>query len=260
MLTAAHVVAPAGPPLTTVQVRDRDGELRLARVAWLNPALDVALVEVTDRDWVGTAVEGAGAMGSPGHPQPGPRCDVRGFPAVVASPQMRDGLDTTGLIRPGSRARPDCYALDVDNPPAPMDGGSRWAGMSGAAVIQAGLHRRGRRAGPGRVRQPPTPRRPHHPRSSTTTRFRAWLSSIVAVSPTRSRSSWPGSPNGSGGRRPRPPACCGPTSHTPTFRPRPELDRAPRPVHRDALDLIRLVHGPGGQGKTRLGRHLTHTA
>ena len=66
--------------------------------------------------------------------------DVRGFPAVTATPEMRDRLDATGSILPGSRTKAALLAVDIDNPPAPLgDGASRWAGMSGAAVIENGF-------------------------------------------------------------------------------------------------------------------------
>src|SRR6478672_1122138 len=76
VLTAAHVVAPAGPPLNDVRVRDSDGELRAARVAWHNPGLDVALVEVTDPHWPEPQWKVPVRWGRLVTQHAGPRCDV----------------------------------------------------------------------------------------------------------------------------------------------------------------------------------------
>jgi hypothetical protein len=70
----------------------------------------------------------------------GQRCEATGFPQVVATPQYRDTHHAVGVINPGALVKAGLCPVEVTNPPArPGPGGSRWAGMSGAAVLCEGL-------------------------------------------------------------------------------------------------------------------------
>ena len=255
VLTAAHVVAPNGPPLTDVQVRDAEGKLRTADVPWHDADLDVALVNITDPEWLEPSWAQPVRWGRLVTQHAGLRADVRGFPAVTATPEMRDRLDATGRILPGSRTKAGHLAVDIDNPPAPPgDGGSRWAGMSGAAVIEGSFV-------VGVVVQDPRGFDSRQLVAVPITRFLAdpGFSAVVRRHGVRGLAPEPVELDALAERvrAPRTPAGLlrADTARTP-FRPRPEFDELAAWCRSDEQFSIRLVHGPGGQGKTRLARHL----
>lgn len=144
VLTAAHVVGDCEAP--SVIVPGGVGKVR-CRVAWTrddNRRCDVALL-VAERDVVDE--ETAAAF------EPlvwGRAYDLRAWPGAqaIGYPHVqRDAagdLDTdqvVGALKPGSHLLSGRHVLDSDHgAPAPQpDGGSPWAGMSGAAVFVDGL-------------------------------------------------------------------------------------------------------------------------
>ncbi|MFI1969544.1 hypothetical protein BLA24_14955 [Streptomyces cinnamoneus] len=144
VLTAAHVVGDCEAP--TVIVPGGVGKVR-CRVGWSrddNRRCDVALL-LAERDLV--PPETAAAF------EPlvwGRAYDLRAWPGAqaIGFPHVqRDGageLDSeqvVGALKPGSNLLSGRHVLDSDHgaPAAPADGGSPWAGMSGAAVFVDGL-------------------------------------------------------------------------------------------------------------------------
>ncbi|MEX2985407.1 NACHT domain-containing protein [Streptomyces sp. C36] len=144
VLTAAHVVGDCEAP--AVIVPGGVGKVR-CRVAWTrddNRRCDVALL-VAERDVVDE--ETAAAF------EPlvwGRAYDLRAWPGAQAigyPHAQRDAagdLDTeqvVGALKPGSHLLSGRHVLDSDHgaPAPPADGGSPWAGMSGAAVFVDGL-------------------------------------------------------------------------------------------------------------------------
>ena len=254
VLTAAHVVCPAGSPLADVRVRATTGELRVARVAWHDSDVDVALVEITDPTWVERTWPQPVRWGRLVTHRGVGDCVAAGFPAVVATPEMRDRLDARGSINPGSRSKSGMLAMDVTNPPAPPHEGSRWAGMSGAAVVMDGLIIGVAVQDPKGfdsrqlVALPVT-------RVLPDSRFRAVVREHCGHSPVAEPVELEGLAEQV--RPPRSPAGLlrADVAETP-FRRRPEFDLLVGWCRDGAGSSIRLVHGPGGQGKTRLARHL----
>jgi tetratricopeptide (TPR) repeat protein len=258
VLTAAHVVCPAGQPLVTVRIRDESG-LVTAAVEWhcWGDELDVALLVVTEGGWrppVWRHPVRWGRLVTSRAEQP---CEAIGFPAVVAEPARRDSHHAVGVINPGSLVKSGLYAMEVRNPPAaPGPAGSWWAGMSGAALLDQG---QGLVVGVVTV----DPRGFDSRRLVTVPiaavagdpEFRELVARhcgrapvlepvelIGLAEPVRA----PDSPAG---------LLRADAAHTP-FRPRPELDQLLRWCESDVWSSIRLVAGPGGQGKTRLAHHL----
>ncbi|MFF4158250.1 NACHT domain-containing protein [Streptomyces sp. NPDC001678] len=143
ILTAAHVVADCDAP--TVVVPGGVGRVR-CRVVWARDdrrRCDVALL-AAERDVV---TEQALPDFEP--LVWGRSYDLRVWPGAqaIGYPQVQrdgaDGLDTeqiVGTLKPGSNLLSGRYALDSDHgaPAPPGDGGSPWAGMSGAAVFVDG--------------------------------------------------------------------------------------------------------------------------
>ena len=256
VLTAAHVVCADNVPLADIRVRDITGDLAVARVAWIDIHADVALLEVTDLDWVGQSWRQPvrwGRLVTSINNQP---CEASGFPAVLASPEARDRHVATGRINPGSRVKAEVYAINLDYPPTPADGHSPWAGMSGAAVTSRGLvvgvaiqDPAGFASGQ-LVAAPIT-------RALEDARFRKIIDDHCGRVPTLEPAEL-----AEFAERIRPPASPAAllradTAQTP-FRSRPELDQLLAWCANTASLSIRLVYGPGGQGKTRLSRQLAH--
>jgi Trypsin-like peptidase domain len=140
ILTAAHVVSlDAERVLTTVRVRVGT-ELVTAEVAWHRPPddADVALLVVTEPEWAVPRWRQPVRFGRLVTNRTGQQCKATGFPAVVAEPRRRDSHVATGTLNPGSLVKAGLYAMEVTNAPAPPGAtGSRWAGMSGAALLCA---------------------------------------------------------------------------------------------------------------------------
>ncbi|GAA0622903.1 hypothetical protein GCM10010174_47400 [Kutzneria viridogrisea] len=141
VLTSAHVVAADGG--VRVFRPAREGRFT-GDVIWCGTPHgrdDAALVRIDDPGWqpprVGPVVWGRSVT----H-RPGIACESWGVPDVV----QRGGrpvevLQPTGVLNPGDRMVSDRYVMNLDGaPPVPtVEGRSPWGGMSGAAMFCHGL-------------------------------------------------------------------------------------------------------------------------
>ena len=135
VLTAAHVVRDRRT--ARVALPDGPGE-RTCRVRWdvMAADLDIALLEADD-DLVAEPV-GPTAWGSVLGLDPLPDCQAIGFPHVQRGPGGElDSDQFICTVKPGSALIGGLLVLDGAHaaPAARADGGSPWAGLSGAAVF-----------------------------------------------------------------------------------------------------------------------------
>ncbi|MEU1481005.1 NACHT domain-containing protein [Streptomyces sp. NPDC005760] len=140
VLTAAHVVAHGSEFL--LRVPGGQGPVR-CEVVWRpeDASCDAALL-LADEPLTGDAPGRAwNRWGRIGDIAPLAGCEAIGYPYV-----QRDGAGrlesehVTGTVKPGSALLGRAYPLDIDQVPAPRaDGGSPWAGFSGAALFARGL-------------------------------------------------------------------------------------------------------------------------
>ncbi|WP_372669783.1 tetratricopeptide repeat protein, partial [Amycolatopsis kentuckyensis] len=260
VLTAAHVVCRASQALSSVRIRAESGGLVAARVMWhrWESTIDAALLEITDSAWVPPQWRHSVRWGRFVTRSPGQECEAIGFPKVVATPQMRDSHHAVGTLNPGTLVKSGLYAMEVTNPPSFVGAdGSAWAGMSGAAL------RCGDRAGVlvGVVTQDPSGfdnrRLIIMPISAVASDVgfakivadhtgRPPLVEAVELAELAEPVSTPASPA----------ELLRADAATVPFRPRPEFDELRDWCEADAWAGTRLVAGAGGQGKTRLARHL----
>ncbi|MGW2693013.1 NACHT domain-containing protein [Streptomyces sp. NPDC001296] len=143
VLTAAHVVVGSDSVQAIVpEGRGRipcrpvwDGTRENCDVALLLAAEDLVAPE-SAADW------GPVRWGQTSDLKPRPNCQAIGFPAVQRSGTGQlDSEQLVGTLKPGSSMVRGGYVVDlVHTPPAPRrDGGSPWAGMSGAALFDGEL-------------------------------------------------------------------------------------------------------------------------
>ena len=138
VITARHVIAPA--------VAGAGGRVLLrpvgvagwlpAQVEWQDADADAALVVVEEEGWrapLGESVLRWGELAG-GDPVP---CAAVGFPwASVRSDRVRDTAHLYGQLAPLGQLKAGRVDLDVASAsPTAREGGSPWAGMSGAGVI-----------------------------------------------------------------------------------------------------------------------------
>ncbi|WP_340686379.1 tetratricopeptide repeat protein [Amycolatopsis coloradensis] len=134
VLTSAHVVTTMEASVTVF--RPGVSGTVTARPIWCGTPAgrdDAALVFIDDPTWTPLA-DTPVVWGRTVTYQPGAVCHAWGRPQVV----QRDGqpIDTgqvTGSLNPGSRIVADRYLIELDQ--FPPEGDSPWAGMSGAAVF-----------------------------------------------------------------------------------------------------------------------------
>jgi hypothetical protein len=138
VLTARHVIAPA--------VAGSGGQLLVrlvgvpgwlpALVEWQDADTDAALAVIEDEAWRAPAEESVLRWGELAGNDPVP-CAAVGFPwASVRPDRMRDTAHVYGQLAPLGQLRQGRLDLDVASAsPSAREGGSPWAGMSGAAVI-----------------------------------------------------------------------------------------------------------------------------
>ena len=257
VLTAAHVVCPAGGPLATVKVRGESGGLVDAAVVWQRwvDDVDVALLEITGRDWVEPVWRHPVRWGRLVTTRAGQGCEATGFPAVVATPRRRETHHAIGVVNPRSLVKSGLYAVEVTNPPAePGPDGSGWRGMCGAAVLCRGLL-------VGIVTVDPAgfaSRRlitvpitavaadPGFARVVAEHTGRTPIVEPVELAGLAEPVSLPASPA----------ELLRADAATAPFRARPELEQLRLWCQSEQWSGVRLVVGAGGQGKTRLARHL----
>ena len=138
VLTARHVIVPAlAGPGGRVLVRPAGvTEWLPARVAWEDADADAALIVVEDEDWRAPAGESVLRWGELAGSDPVP-CAAVGFPwASVRPDRMRDTAHVYGQLAPLGQLKAGRLDFDVASAsPLAREGGSPWAGLSGAAVI-----------------------------------------------------------------------------------------------------------------------------
>jgi tetratricopeptide (TPR) repeat protein len=138
VLTARHVIAPAlagtGGHLLVRPV----GVPRWlpAQVEWQDADADAALAVIEDQAWRAPAGESVLRWGELAGSDPVP-CAAVGFPwASVRPDAMRDTAHVYGQLAPLGQLRQGRLDLDMASAsPSAREGGSPWAGLSGAAVI-----------------------------------------------------------------------------------------------------------------------------
>jgi hypothetical protein len=263
VLTAAHLVAPRGEVAVSLQpsgtkyagvVRAHGGE-----------TLDAALVEITADDWTppstlqghyGRVPQRWGRCVTGGQPIP---VAAMGFPRQERVDEQRYTLEMHGDVRPHGRAAPH-EVLDPHSPVGRPEGTSTpWSGMSGAAVFPQGEDLL-----LGVVIED---RRPHHGTRLTATRaedllahedFRTVIHDATGIDPRLEPVELAGL------LKQAPPL----DVHSATMLLRADAEVVRFHGRQDVLDVlgkwcrkpgppsVRVLTGPGGQGKTRLGREL----
>jgi tetratricopeptide (TPR) repeat protein len=138
VLTAQHVIAPAlAGPSGRVLIRPYGVPGWMpARVEWSDGDADAALAVIEDGDWRIPANESVLRWGELAGSDPAP-CAAVGFPrASVRLDQVPDTAHVYGHLAPLGQLKQGRLDLDVASAsPAAREGGSPWAGMSGAGVI-----------------------------------------------------------------------------------------------------------------------------
>lgn len=138
VLTSAHVVGRCGGSVGVFQP-GRDA-VSAGTVVWSGTPGgrdDAALVRIEDTSWqppAGAAVRWGRLVTE----RPRQPCEVWGVPDVVQRPAAAvEVMQLAGSVNPGSGFVGNRYVIDVgSHPPAwPADGSSPWGGMSGAAVF-----------------------------------------------------------------------------------------------------------------------------
>jgi len=281
VLTAAHVLDgmdPAGGPDTvTVCSPDANGQYFRAVVRWrrTDPLVDAALIEVTDgqgwrappslRDVLTRPPQRYGLfIGS--RPQP---VTATGFPRMQKDPDDGGRLDEqlSGLIAPGTGALADRYEI-TSTTPTPGTGSpdvSRWAGMSGAAVLAddglggdmlCGVVRRDRQADAGaRLTATPAAHLLADPGfRALITEHTGWEPVLEPVEPAALFT-----PAASERLLDSPASLLRADAEAVTFHGRDRELAALRDWCRNGppTTAVQVWTGPGGQGKTRLARRLT---
>jgi Tetratricopeptide repeat/Anaphase-promoting complex subunit 5 len=137
VLTARHVIAPALGRGGQVLVRPVGvAEWLPARVDWQDADADAALIVIEDEGWRAPAGESVLRWGELASSEPVP-CAAVGFPwASVRLDRVRDTAHVYGQLAPLGQLKAGRLDFDVASAsPSAREGGSPWAGMSGAAVI-----------------------------------------------------------------------------------------------------------------------------
>lgn len=256
VLTAGHVV---GMDPAAVKVRIGSDALLDAKIAWrarLDDA-DVALLFVTAASWPRDhrrrpvrwgVVVGTAAV----------RFESVGFPEVQASAERRDSEQLSGTIMPGTTDKSEMLALSIDDPPdQPETWRSPWAGMSGAPVRCEGF------LTAVVIEVPPGfgGRRLTALPVEIVARDRAFRDLVAAETGTAIRLE----PVELGGMTERPVDVSSPAdllradALRVAFRHRPEHEELVTWCLRPDALAARVVTGPGGEGKTRLGLELLAT-
>jgi tetratricopeptide (TPR) repeat protein len=258
VLTGAHATPPVGGRVS-VRVLAAAGAAR-GVVVWRGTPGgrdDAALVQIDDPAWrppPGSAPPWGRVVTN----RPGIDAHAWGFPHWLQRPgQQLESWQPSGTLNPGNRFAGDQYVLSISaGPPAPPDeGGSPWAGLSGAALFCDRLLAGVVVADPAGGRHAHLAAVPayalHHDE-----RFRAVLARHGAAGPLAAVEC-----QHLAEAPPRPPRS--PASllrageQVVAFRSRAELlGRLRAWAQAGAGFGVWLIHGPAGQGKTRLGYEL----
>ncbi|GAB2452112.1 hypothetical protein GCM10027187_20380 [Streptosporangium sandarakinum] len=263
VLTSAHVTGPAG---TAVRVfcPGRAGTYGGA-VVWAGTPggrNDAALVAVDDPAWEPPA-GGAVRWGRTVTYRPGIRCESWGLPSFAQREDRPAELwQPAGALNPGDRYVGDRYVMTPDGhpPEAAGDGASPWEGMSGAALVCGDLLAGVIAADPARLAHARLEAVPAYVLFADPA-FRRVLAEHTGradqmLEPIEYQHlAEPAEPTGVQGASPA--ALLRPHRQVVPFHGREEILTSLRSwVGRPGFDAC-LVHAGGGQGKTRLARHLT---
>lgn len=146
VLTAGHEVGEAAGMVEVSRPGHRSpGFTGLVRWWQAGELVDAALIEVVDRGWKPppswTATRAAQRFGELVTTGAGQRVTARGFPRLQREPGGRFDEQVDGRVSPGTGMLPGRYEVISDDPlPAPADDDrSQWAGMSGAALFSGTL-------------------------------------------------------------------------------------------------------------------------
>jgi hypothetical protein len=151
VLTAAHVVfGDNGEPVAMVGLGPPEAEPVRGTVVWPGSYMpqggpkdqDAALIEIVDERWVPPGL-GPARWGWLTGRTPGVACEAKGFPRVLRDPNgTRDWDHVTGEINPSSHRIARRYDLKVTSPVPQLSTNPRapspWSGMSGAGVFASG--------------------------------------------------------------------------------------------------------------------------
>ncbi|MEV8038883.1 tetratricopeptide repeat-containing serine protease family protein [Streptomyces sp. NPDC086182] len=280
VLTAAHVLKGmdrAAQVPVTVCLPDTSGREFPATVRWQwwDERVDAALVEVTDTEGWQTPQSLADLLARPPqryglligtrqHP-----VTATGFPRLQKDPDGGERLDEqlSGHITPGTGALAGRYEITSTDPTPGSSDASRWAGMSGAPVLTedglggdmlCGVVRRDRRADGGtRLTATPAAHLLTDPGFRTlVTEHTGWEPVLEPIEPAALLTS------AAANRAFRSPAALlRADAEAVTFHGRDDELADLRAWSENKPDTlaIRVMTGPGGQGKTRLARRLTDT-
>ncbi|WP_329501462.1 tetratricopeptide repeat protein (plasmid) [Kitasatospora herbaricolor] len=262
VLTSAHVTPDVGGTVTVYRP-GRPGTYA-ARTVWRGTpggVDDAALLLVDDTAWTPMAWAGV-RWGRLVTTLPGTACETWGIPNLVQrKDRATDTLHPSGTLNPGDRDVGNRYVMNLgEHPPdAREDGQSPWGGISGGALFcgdlltgvitsdPAGRAHAALEAVPAYVllSKPAfrTALAEHTPHAGTVLEAAEWQH--LAESPD--------APAGGAGS---PAALLRARRQAVPFRGRSDLIDALTTWCRQPGFGAHLVHGPGGQGKTRLADHL----
>ncbi|MEE1765327.1 tetratricopeptide repeat protein [Streptomyces sp. SP18BB07] len=262
VLTSAHVAPEPGIPVTLFKPGQPDQWE--ATVIWRGTPGgrdDAALIRVDGTSWVPPRSPPV-RWGRLVTHRPGTPCEAWGVPEIVQRlGRATDTLQPSGTLNPGDRYVGNRYVMNLDQhpPAAARDGSSPWGGMSGAALFcgellagviaadPAGRAHASLEAIPAYVLLNDPGFRAalaeHAPEAATVLEPVEWQHLAEAATPTATIGS--------------PATLLRARQETVPFRGRAalldDLDAFAREEGFGAL----LLHGPGGQGKTRVAQRLT---
>lgn len=259
VLTSAHVVGQRGA-VAMVFRPGRAGHY-VGRALWCGVPGgrdDAALVAIGDPDW--TPVDGTVRWGKAVTHRPDLPCESWGVPDVMQRPGCpADTGQLTGTLNPGDGMVSDRYLIRLDGPlpTTGEDGRSPWGGLSGAAVFCNGLLVGVIATDPARFGHSALGAVPayvlHHDQE-----FRAVLAAhtpgtVIEAAELAALASPEADPHPQGGVV-SPAELLTARRAVVGFRGRAEVLEQLRTWAQAPGVGVCLVHGPGGQGKTRLAR------
>ncbi|WP_245606440.1 tetratricopeptide repeat-containing serine protease family protein [Streptomyces himastatinicus] len=263
VLTSAHVVPEPGH--TVRLFRPGEGGTWDGRVVWRGTPGgrdDAALVRVDDPSWAGPRQPIR--WGRTVTHRPGTACETWGVADLVQRPgRATDAVQPSGTLNPGDRFAGNRYVMSLaQHPPEPVgEGASPWGGMSGAALFcgdllagviaadPAGRAHAHLEAVPAYVLLHDPGFRAaltdHAPEVGTALEPVEWQHLTEPAAATRLMNS--------------PAALLQARRQIVPFRGRTTLLADLDTWAGEDGFAARLLHGPGGQGKTRLAQHLADT-
>ncbi|MET7704058.1 tetratricopeptide repeat protein [Streptomyces sp. NPDC005485] len=259
VLTSAHGVPGEGQAVTLF--RPGRPERWQGTVVWRGSPSgrdDAALIHLADPAWLppsGPAVRWGRLVTD----RPGTPCEAWGIPELVQRPgRATDTLQPSGTLNPGDRQVGNRYVMNLDHhpPAATDDGASPWGGLSGAALFCGDLLA-------GVITSDPAGR--SHAHLEAVPAFvllhdAAFRAALTAHGPTGTELEpveWQhlAEPATAAGLVRSPAALLRARRQIVPFRGRtPDLDRLAAWSSEPGFGAL-LLHGSGGQGKTRLAQH-----